>query len=171
MLMGELGTLRIGTLVSGAAVLALALSAALTAAAPVMAQEQCWNARTLRAAKVRDLQTLMMVGALQCRTSHPEVLTRYNEVVRTHRAALVAHNDVLKAHFVAGDGVAVGQRAYDRFTTMLANGHAANASGPGFCDAVHGLAAEAGRASPADLERLAETMMVATRVGERCPGE
>lgn len=169
--MGDAGSLRIGTLVSGAVVLALALSAALTAAAPAMAQEQCWNGRTLRAAKVRDLQTLMMVGALQCRSTHPEVLARYNEVVRTHRAALVAHNDVLKAHFVAGDGVAIGQRAYDRFTTMLANGHAANASGAGFCDAVHSLAAEAGRASAAELDRLAETMMVATRVGERCRGD
>lgn len=169
--MGGTERLRLGTLVSGAAVLALALSAALTAATPAMAQEQCWSGRTMRAAKVRDLQTLMMVGALQCRASHPEVLARYNDVVRTHRAALVAHNDVLKAHFVAGDGVAVGQRAYDRFTTMLANGHAANASGPGFCDAVRSLAGEAHRASAEELERLAESMMVATRVGERCRGD
>jgi len=162
---------RIGTLLGGAVALALALTAALTAAAPVQAQESCWNARAVRAAKVRDLQTLLMVGALQCRAQRPEVLTHYNGVVRTHRATLVAHNDVLKAHFVEGDGVAVGQRAYDRFTTMLANGHAAGASAAGFCDAAAGLAAEAGRASAAGFERLAETMMVATRIGEACRGD
>ena len=159
---------RIGTLLGGIGIAALMLCVTLTAAVPVRAQESCWNSATLRAAKVRDLQTLLMVGALQCRARQPEALSRYNEFVRTHRDAISAHNDVLKAHFLAGDGVAVGQRAYDRFTTMLANGHAANASGPGFCDAVASLAAEAGRASASGLERLAESMMLSTRVGQSC---
>jgi hypothetical protein len=159
---------RIGALVTGVAIAALTLCLTLTAAVPVQAQESCWNARALQAARVRDLQTLLMVGALQCRAHRPEVLADYNRVVRTHRDTLVAHNDVLKAHFVEGDGVAVGQRAYDRFTTMLANGHAAKASGAGFCEAVGALAAEAGRASADEFERLAETMMVATRVGAPC---
>src|SRR3546814_3031315 len=98
-------------LVSSAAGL-LTLSLATPAAA-----QSCWNGAEIKAAKVRDLQTLLMVGALQCRSSKYDVLADYNKFVRAHRATISAHNDVLKTHFKQ----AGNQR--DRKSTRLNSSH------------------------------------------------
>lgn len=144
----------------GSAIGLLSLSLATPAAA-----QDCWNGAAVKAAKVRDLQTLLMVGALQCRTSQYDVLANYNKFVKAHRVVISAHNDVLKSHFIR----AKNARGYDKFTTALANGRSIDAINPGFCKETAALAEQLVRASPAEVEAMAERLVAMPKgVGRTC---
>lgn len=142
-------------------------AALLCAAAPVAAsaQDMCWTQDELAAARVRDLQSVLMVAALQCRNSGHDVLAQYNSFVIAGRETITRQNDVLKARFVRLHGAREGQRQYDRFTTALANDHSADARN-GFCGSMTVLAAEATQAARAgDAADALE--LVAGHVAER----
>lgn len=146
-------------LISSAAAL-LSLSLATPAAA-----QNCWNGAAVRAAKVRDLQTLLMVGALQCRATQYDVLGHYNRFVKAHRTTISAHNDVLKTHFVRAGKA----RDYDRFTTAMANGHSAGAANPEFCKETAALAAQVAGLGRAEVEAIADRLFVSPKgVGRTC---
>jgi hypothetical protein len=102
----------------------------------------CWSQADVSAAKVRELQTRLMVSALRCRASGFNILASYNAFVGSAKPAIVAANDQLKAHFAAGGPVA-GQRDYDRYTTTLANAYGAAETGPESCAEAANMAAEA----------------------------
>lgn len=146
-------------LVSGATAL-LSLSLATPAAA-----QNCWNGAAVKAAKVRDLQTLLMVGALQCRSTQYDVLGHYNRFVKAHRTTISAHNDVLKTHFVRAGKA----RDYDRFTTAMANGHSAGAANPEFCKETAALAEQVAGLGSTEIEAIADRMFVSPKgVGRTC---
>lgn len=146
------------TLCLRAAVSALAFTVATPAAA------QCWQPTTVKAAKVRELQTWLMVGALQCRSSGHDVLGSYNKFVRTHRTLITKHNNKLKAHFAPS-----GKRAYDKFTTALANSRANQAASRTFCADTARLAAQVASAPQHRVEALAETLVARPQhVGRQC---
>jgi len=114
---------------------------------------------------------MLMVGALKCTSPGYDVAGHYNNFITSHRTALAGHNDVLKVHFIREQGIREGRRAYDSFTTGLANAHssAAQATPAAFCQNVNTLVGLASTAAPGDLEALAET--IAERpvgVGESC---
>ncbi len=90
------------------------------AALPATAQATCWNDAAADAAAVRDMETMLMVGALRCRGESQAMIARYNGFVREHRAALTQANDQLRAHFSASG---TGLNGYDRYVTALANRH------------------------------------------------
>ncbi|WP_339705999.1 hypothetical protein [uncultured Sphingosinicella sp.] len=146
-------------LISSAAAL-LSLSLATPAAA-----QNCWNGAAVKAAKVRDLQTLLMVGALQCRATQYDVLGHYNRFVKAHRTTISAHNDVLKTHFVRAGKA----RDYDRFTTAMANGHSAGAANPEFCKETAALAEQVSGLGRAEVEAIADRLFVSPKgVGRTC---
>lgn len=147
--------------VGGAAAL---LSLSLLWATPAAAQS-CWNDATVKAAKVRDLQTLLMVGALQCRSSAFDVLGPYNKFVKAHREAISSHNDVLKTHFKRTGNA----RGYDKFTTALANGRSVDSIDPGFCRETAALAEKLAAAGQTEVEAIAETFVTSPKgVGRSC---
>lgn len=102
-----------------------AILASIMVSAPAQAAG-CWSANAVDAAKVRDLETMIMVSALRCRLSGTDFLGKYNHFVRASRAALTEANDVLRAHFVAQGS---GLNGYDRYVTSLANRYGAGAEG------------------------------------------
>jgi hypothetical protein len=129
----------------------------------------CWSQADVSAAKVRELQTRLMVAALRCRATGVNILASYNNFVGSAKPAIVAANDRLKAHFGASGPVA-GQRDYDRYTTSLANAYGAADTGPESCAEAANLAAEASNAK-ADLAAFAEhAIPVATMASSVCPG-
>jgi hypothetical protein len=133
------------------------------------ARNECWTAQEVSAAKVRDLQTMLMVAGLRCRSGGADVLSGYNRFVSANRAALVEVNDRLKLHFRALHGQAEGQRNYDRFTTALANAYGAGGSGTGNCAHMASLAAEASSArGSAALIAIAEDRGVSPEL-PTCP--
>jgi hypothetical protein len=103
------------------------LACAAGSAAPVAAA--CWEAEEYEAARMRDLQTVLMVSALKCGRADPDMPLAYNKWVGRAKAKLLAGEQKLLAHFVReGD-----QSKYDKFTTALANRYSEYAEDSRFC--------------------------------------
>lgn len=131
---------------------ALAL-AATGAAVPAQAQTHCWAPREVRAAQVRQMQTMLMVAALRCRAAGIQMSEDYNGFVKTKLDALSAANLVIKQHFVQNGGT---QDDYDRFTTSLANSFGDDETTSATCAEAATLAHDgAGAAAAEALEAIA----------------
>lgn len=126
------------------------ITLALLTAGP--AQAACWTPAEVAAAKVRDLDTMLMVSALRCRFEAPEIVTKYNAMVERHRASLDEMNNRLVAHFADGVSARVAAGAYDSYVTRVANRYGAGAGGLS-CASLMSLA-DAATAEIADLEGL-----------------
>lgn len=143
----------------GVPVAAAIMVAASTANVAAQAQEACWANSELQAARVHDLQTMLMIGSLQCsETSADPAVSSYNEFVRRTRDQLRDYNNVLKARFMRLHGVREGQRAYDTFNTGMANDHSSRARSKNFCATVVSLSQTATAASQDDLEAMAQNI-------------
>ena len=145
-----------------------ALAAAILVAVPVTsAQAACWSETAVSAARIRDMETMLMVSALRCRSTDVHMLGAYNQFIRTSRVALTRVNDTLRHHF-AGQG---GLNAYDRYVTSIANRYGAGAEGLNCSDMSSILsAAQSEGGSLAGLARLATAAKVEPILtGSRCP--
>jgi hypothetical protein len=129
----------------------------------------CWSQADVSAAKVRELQTRLMVAALRCRATGVNILASYNAFVGNAKPAIVAANDQLKVHFGAAGPVA-GQRDYDHYTTTLANAYGAADTGPESCAEAANLAAEATNAKGDLAAFAAHAIPVATAAASVCSG-
>lgn len=126
--------------------LALA-AAALLVAQPAAAATGCWNSNEVAAAKVRDLQSRLMVSALRCRAMGYDMLAAYNAFVTANRETIQGANGVIKARLSTGIGAAAGQSAYDAFATALANAYGGAATSHAGCDADAATASAAAMAA------------------------
>ncbi len=77
----------------------------------------CWKQSAVAAARVRTMETLMMVSALRCRDRDATVLPNYNKFVLASRGALDSINGAIREKF-AKEG---GMSAYDKYVTQMAN--------------------------------------------------
>lgn len=126
----------------------------------------CWSDAELAAARVRDLQSMLMVATLRCQAAHIDITGAYNGFVRTNRSGIEGVNLKLKAHFWS-DGPVEGQRAYDRFTTRLANAYGSGDTGPESCAEAATVAQAASEAGA--LSVVADRISVMpTLDAERC---
>ena len=132
--------------------------AALLIAAPANAAG-CWKPEGAAAAKLRDLQSRLMVATLRCRAIGADIEASYGNFVRSNRQTIQAANDLLKAQFATGDKA--GERAYDSFATALANQYGGDATTEELC---HGFAAAAEDAAAAGGD-LGALLSVADRLG------
>ena len=90
----------------------------------------CWEAEEYEAARMRVLQTVLMVSALKCGRSMPDMPAAYNRWVGRAKASLIEGEKKLLAHFVReGDRL-----KYDKFTTALANKYSEYAEHSRFCE-------------------------------------
>jgi hypothetical protein len=122
------------------------------------AASSCWYPNEARAAQVRGLQTMLMVGTLQCRRSYQASEGLYNDFVVNQRRFLDANIQILKARFTRENGEAAGQAAYDRFGTSLANQYSEQLDDPEFCRTVQQFARIAAGASRQELLELADAV-------------
>jgi hypothetical protein len=132
----------------------VAVAAAGFIAEPAHAATDCWNPTQVAAAKIRDLQSRLMVATMRCRAMGIDVLPVYNDFVRTNRTTIQAANTVIKARFTTSFAVR-GQFEYDHFTTMLANAYGADATSADICRETEARAREA-IAADGDADRLLE---------------
>ncbi len=142
---------------------AAALVAALAAS---QVSAQCWTGEEVSAARIRDLQTALMVGALQCRGTSYDVLPAFNRFVRAARGTIAKQNDLLRAHFADERD---GAGAYDRFTTALANGHSQGAGAEDYCASMRDVAAAAEDAANS-RNQVEELTALAERFADRVRG-
>ena len=150
------------------AAIAGALAIGAMTAGQARAAASCWTTEEAAAAKVRDLQTMLMVAALRCHGSGTDVLADYNRFVAANRPVLVSANSLLKAHFVRIQGGA-GQRGYDSFTTSLANSYGAAGSGTETCADMAGLAQEGAQPGVVLLALAEGRGLDPAARDERCP--
>ncbi len=122
-------------------------------ATPANAVMGCWNETQVAAAKVRDLQSRLMVATLRCQAMGQNVSEAYNRFVRANMTALQGANGVLMAQFRAGYGGPQGQVQYDRFATALANIYGDDQTDRTVCAQTVALAEEAAAAG-GDVEQL-----------------
>ena len=134
--------------------------------APMLAA--CWMSDVASAAGVRELQSMLMVAALRCQVAGHPMMNDYNDFVQSNRSAIGAMNDRIKAHFIRTFGPVGGQRAYDSFTTSMANGYGAASSGADVCGDADSLAREAAslNGSVEGLKLLAERQGLVAKLPE-----
>ena len=105
----------------------IGLCAAALVGAP--AKASCWSPEQVSAAKVRDLDSMLMVASLRCRFEGTSLITRYNELVTRDRAALTQVNDTLRRHFAQSMTRSAALNAYDNYVTKMANRYGAGVAG------------------------------------------
>ncbi len=142
-----------------------AVAALLGAAVPAVAQP-CWSPADADAARIRELQSMLMVAALRCRADGIDILADYDALVTAERPAFAAANASLRGHFAAGGGAAgaagegtgegAGEADYDHFATALANAYGDGGTREIGCNTAAGLMRDAAAAPDrAALLRLA----------------
>lgn len=129
-----------------------AAAALLCVGMPAQAAMGCWDSSQVAAAKVRDLQSRLMVATLRCQAMGADVSGAYNRFVRANRETIQGANAVLLAQFRSGYG-SQAQTHYDRFATALANIYGADATDHEVCAETAALAEEAAAAN-GDIRRL-----------------
>jgi hypothetical protein len=139
------GRIRKGRLLAAAAL-------ALGAAMPAQATMGCWNETQLAAAKVRDLQSRLMVSSLRCAAFGADITPAYNRFVVANRETIQGANRVLMAQFRSGYG-AEADTQYDRFATALANAYGDDATDRDIC-AEMGAVADEAAAAAGDIDAL-----------------
>lgn len=146
---------------------ALAASISLACLPSIAQASTCWYPEEARAAQVRGLQTMLMVGTLRCRHHSRASEYLYTDFIENQRGTLDANNAILKARFERESGYDRGQGAYDRFATTLANQYSEQLDEPGFCATVHHYARQAAYADNRELLRLADAVAEPPRT-DRC---
>lgn len=121
----------------------------------------CWNETQVAAAKVRDLQSRLMVATLRCQAMGEDVTVAYNRFIAANRTTIQNANGVILAAFRDGHG-GQAQLHYDRFATALANLYGDDATDRGVC-AETAAAAEEAAAAAGDIRQL---VTIAHRLGD-----
>ena len=128
--------------------------------APAQAAMGCWNDSQVAAAKVRDLQSRLMVATLRCSAMGVDVAAAYNRFLAANRETIRGANAVLMSQFQTAHG-RQAQVHYDRFTTALANIYGDDATSGTVCAETVVLAEEAA-AAQGDVDAL---IGIADRLG------
>lgn len=148
---------------------ALALGLSLIATTAAQAAPSCWQAREVSAARVRQMQTMLMVATLRCRAAHLDISDDYNAFMTAQNQAVSAANLLIKQHFAQAG---MTQVDYDHFATSLANGYGDAETDAGACADAAALAHEAMAATETGgLDRVAAARLFpAAMPGGACDG-
>ncbi|WP_254657283.1 hypothetical protein [Sphingobium fuliginis] len=68
---------------------------------------QCWQPYEIEAARVRDLQIMLMLGSLKCRSTNSEITAKYDKFYERMGNA-DKYNNALKLRFMRENGIATG---------------------------------------------------------------
>lgn len=143
-----------------------ACAAAMAMTIAPSAQASCWSQPATHAARMRQLDVLLMVGSLRCRAGGDDYRTDYDHFLIRHRASLGAANRVMLGEFGKSLGARGAMNALDRMSVTIANGYG---SGGGYgCDQLHAMARDLSHASTADLDKAADSVIAETVVTPAC---
>jgi hypothetical protein len=121
--------------------------------------QSCATTSVQASVKVRELQSILMVGALQCRAvAGSTVIADYNRFIAAHKVALANHSKALRSYFMHASAK-TGAVSFDQFATRLANAHAQAASGAGFCTMIGQLVQTAADVPSEQLPDFAAQML------------
>jgi len=91
------------------------------------AQAACWSQPEVAAAKVKQLDTMLVVSALRCRNSQSDFMSSYNRFATRHRGNLAVASVMLQKHFGSA-------HAFDHYIISGANRYGAGVEGMSCAD-------------------------------------
>lgn len=94
---------------------------ALAAALMAHPAQACWTHAEQNAAKVANLNMMMMVSALRCRKGADDFLADYNRFVKNNNPVIGAQNATVRSHFARINGSGSADAAMDKFVIGIAN--------------------------------------------------
>jgi uncharacterized membrane protein YoaK (UPF0700 family) len=100
-----------------------AACAALLISVSVQPAQACWTNAAQDAAKIKHLNTMLMVTALRCRNTSDNFLPEYNRFVVRHNSLIGAQNAQLRNHLSATYGAREVENALDRMSIGYANSY------------------------------------------------
>lgn len=89
----------------------------------VQPAQACWTGAAQDAAKIKHLNTMLMVTALRCRGTAENFLPQYNQFVARHNSLIGAQNAELRNHLSATYGARGAEGALDRMSIGYANSY------------------------------------------------
>lgn len=96
---------------------------AMVAAMAAQPAQACWTGAAEDAAKIKHLNTMLMVTALRCRNTADNFLPQYNRFVTKHNALIGSQNNLLKTHLAKTYGARGAEGALDRLSIGYANSY------------------------------------------------
>ena len=85
--------------------------------------QACWTNAAQDAAKIKHLNTMLMVTALRCRNTPDNFLPHYNRFVTKHNSLIGSQNAALKGHLAQTYGARGAEGALDRMSIGFANSY------------------------------------------------
>ncbi|WP_373474930.1 S-adenosyl-L-homocysteine hydrolase [Sphingorhabdus sp.] len=85
--------------------------------------QACWTNAAQDAAKIKHLNTMLMVTALRCRNTPDNFLPHYNRFVVKHNSLIGSQNTALKGHLAQTYGARGAEGALDRMSIGYANSY------------------------------------------------
>ena len=149
--------------------LAAAASAALlvVASTPAAAAPGCWSSGLVQAAKLRQLDVMLMVGSLRCRTGGQDYRASYDRFLMRHRSMLGKVNQAILAEMRGKLGAIGALEALDQASVRMANQYGEQAA-YGCSDLAEVTAALADSADEA-LPKAADVLVGENVALEGCP--
>ncbi len=146
------------------ALLAVAVTGA---AAPAVAAPACWSANLVQAAKLRQLDVMLMVGSLRCRGTAQDYRAAYDRFLLRHRPLLGKANLAILGEMRGQLGSVGALQALDQASVRMANRYGEQAGyGCGDLGAVTAALADSGSEA---LPNAAETLVGEDVALEACP--
>lgn len=143
-----------------------ALGAVVSMACAPAAQALCWSPAAVHAARMRQLDVLLMVGSLRCRAGHDDYRADYDRFLLRHRSELGAANRAMLSEFGTQMGSRGAADALDRMSVTIANGYG---SGGGYeCSDLHTMAADLANSNTASLHSAADGVIAEKVVTPAC---
>lgn len=126
-------------------------------ATPVQA---CWTNAEQDAARIANMNQMLMVSALRCRFGNDNFLGDYNRFVRQNNDVLAGQHRIIQARYARTMGQKAAFAELDRFMIGLAN-HYGGSQGNPDCAGLEKLSGELarGRQEVASLARIAEEVV------------
>jgi hypothetical protein len=136
----------------------------------VQPAQACWDDAAQDAAKISNLNMMLMVTALRCRNGQDNFLAQYNKFVRANNALLGSQNSLIRAQFARTLGANGAEAALDKLATGYANSYGAGHPTMG-CKELKALATRVAdeKQGAASLSAIADrTIGNSTLPGGRC---
>ena len=133
--------------------------------------QACWDNAAQNAAKISNLNMMLMVTALRCRGGNDNFLAQYNKFVKINNALLGSQNSLIRAQFAKTIGANGAESALDKLATGYANIYGAGHPNMD-CNALKALAMRVAeeKQDVASLSAIADRAVANSALpGGRCP--
>jgi hypothetical protein len=119
--------------------------------------QACWNNAEQDAARIANLNQMLMVSGLRCRFGKDNFLHDYNRFVTRNNALLASQHAVIKARYARASGHGAANAELDRFIIGLSNYYGGGHGNPD-CGQLKNLAGNLSSAKldTASLSRIAD---------------